>query len=95
MTKEYQLVLSSKEEWIQPVDYSLSLLTGVTVSSVACTHTPPSGNAATITATVTDNIGYIKIPSGLALGTHFIDCVATTSNPDHSPVVRLIVRVDY
>lgn len=87
---------SSLEEIVYPVDYSPALLTGVTVSSVACTHTKPDGTtAADVTATVVTPIAYVKVPSSLDVGTHYISCVATTSNSDLSPEVRLIVRVDY
>jgi hypothetical protein len=95
MAKEYILTQSTLEESVYPIDWTNSLLSGVTVSSVATTHTPPSGSAASITNTLADPISYIEVPAGLALGTHFIDCVATTSNAKLSPVVRLIITVKY
>ena len=95
MAKDENLTISTREEWLQPIDWTNSLPDGVTVSSVAVTHEPPSGSAVTITPTVATPISYIPIPSGLAIGTHYLHCVATTTNTNHSPEVRLIVQVNY
>jgi hypothetical protein len=95
MAIDSQQKQSSLEERIYPIDWTPALLDGVTVSSVTISHTPPSGNDATITGTVTTPISYIKVPSGLAVGVHTVSVVATTSNADLSPEVRLIIRVDY
>lgn len=96
MAKTEYIDVSSYEEWVQPIDWTVSLLTGVTVSSVACTHYKPDGSTASdVTATVVTPISYIKIPSGLAIGVHTIHCVATTTDAALSPEVRLIVSVDY
>ena len=95
MAKESFHTQSSLEEIPYYIDWSDALLTGVTVTSVAVTHTPPSGSAATITTTTATPYSYIKVPSGLAVGTHYISCVATTSDTSLSPEVRLIIRVDY
>ena len=96
MAKDALKEQSSLEEQVYPIDYSPALLTAVTVTSVACTHTLPNGSTASdVTATVVTPIAYVKVPSGLAVGTHYVSCVATTSNADLSPEVRLVVRVDY
>lgn len=86
---------SSNEEIKYPIDWTNTLLTGVTVSSVAVTHTPPSGSAVTVTASVSSPLSYIPIPSGLAIGRHYFSCVATTSDSALSPEVRLVIQVDY
>lgn len=95
MAKDSLQSQSSLEERIYPIDWTDALLTGVTVSSITITHTPPSGEDASITATVSSPISYIKVPSGLVVGTHYISCVATTSDSALSPEVRLVIRVDY
>lgn len=95
MAKDSQQTQSSLEERIYPIDWTDALLTGVTVSSVTITHTPPSGADATITSTISSPISYIKVPSGLVVGVHYVSVVATTSNADLSPEVRLVIRVDY
>lgn len=95
MAKDSLQRQSSLEERVYPIDWTDALLTGVTVSSVTTTHTPPSGSAASITNTVSTPTSYIKVPSGLAVGTHYISCVATTSDSALSPEVRLVITVDY
>lgn len=95
MAKDSQQTQSSLEERIYPIDWTDALLSGVTVSSVAITHTPPSGADASIMSTISSPISYIKVPSGLAVGMHTVSVVATTSNADLSPEVRLVIRVDY
>jgi len=37
----------------------------------------------------------VKVPAGLVVGVHTVSVVATTSNADLSPEVRLVIRVDY
>jgi len=86
---------SSLEERVYPIDWTPALLTGVTVTSVTITHTPPSGADASITTTTATPISYIKVPSGLVVGEHLVSCVATTSDSALSPEVRLIITVDY
>ena len=96
MAKDSQQSQSSLEERIYPIDWTDALLTGVTVTSVTITHTKPDGTAGTgITSTISTPTSYIKVPSGLAVGTHYVSCVATTSDTALSPEVRLIIRVDY
>lgn len=95
MAVTIDLTQSSYEEKIYPIDWTNSLLTGVTVTSVAITHVPPSGSALTITGTTTTPYSYIPVPSGLVTGVHFFHCVATTSNANLSPEVLLRIKVNY
>jgi hypothetical protein len=95
MAKDVQVKQTSLEERVFPIEWSPALLDGVTVSSVALTHTPPSGSAASFSNEQSGTLGYVKSPSGLAVGKHLVSCVATTSNSALSPEVRLIIRVDY
>ena len=95
MAKEVFVKQSSLAEGVYPIDFTDALLDGVTVSSVTVTHVPPYGATATIGNSVTSPIAYIKVPTGLALGVHYVNVVATTSNADLSPVVRLVVKVDF
>lgn len=95
MAKDSYQTQSSLEERVYPIDWTDALLSGVTVSSVTVTHTPPSGADATITNSVSSPISYIKVSTGLVTGIHYVSVVATTSNADLSPEVRLVIRVDY
>lgn len=95
MARDSHQKQSSLEERIYPIDWTDALLTGVTVSSITITHTPPSGEDASITSAVVTPISYIKVPAGLVAGTHFVSCVATTSDTALSPEVRLVIAVDY
>lgn len=94
MAKTVHITGDSAEELIVPIDWTDALLTSVTVSSVAVTHYPPYGAAASPTATVTTPQSFTKIPAGLVVGVHEFKNVATTSNSDLSPVVLIVVRVD-
>jgi|WetSurMetagenome_2_1015567.scaffolds.fasta_scaffold26256_6 hypothetical protein len=95
MAKDELVTQCSVEEMPYPIDWTPSLLNSATLSSVAITHIPPSGTAATITSTIVDNVSYIEVPAGLIAGTHYVICVATTSNSKLSPVVRLTIQVNY
>ena len=87
---------SSQQEKPYVIDWTDSLLSGDTVTSLAATHTPPSGSAATITHDLTlAPITVTYVPSGLVVGVHYVVIVATTSDAKVSPVVRLVIRVDY
>lgn len=78
------------------IDWTDRLPTGVTVSSITATHTPPSGSAVTPTNDYSDApITYTYMPSGLVVGMHFLDIVATTSNSNISPEVRFVISVDF
>jgi len=83
----------STEEGIYPIDWTVSLLAGVTVSSVAFDHAPPTGVDASITALIVTPISYVKVPAGLVTGIHKVVCTATTSDTALSPVVLLVIRV--
>lgn len=85
---------SSLEKLIFPIDWSRSLLDGVSVVSVNITHTPPSGDPALFGSTIESPVSYIKSPDSLVLGTHFISVVGVTSNPDLRPEVYIILNVD-
>lgn len=94
MANDAQCKQSTREGLIYPVDFTNALLTGVTVTDATITHTPPSGAAATISKQVTTPIVYVKVPKGLAVGRHVVSVVATTSDADLSPEVRLLITVD-
>lgn len=96
MAKDFHDTQSSLEEKPYPIDWTDALPSGVTVSSLAATHTPPSGAAVTLTHDLTlAPITTSYVPSGLVVGVHTFSVVATTSNTKVSPEVRLIIRVDY
>lgn len=84
---------SSKEEITYPLDFSPQLFDGDTVDSCACTHTPPSGGAATVSPTVVNGIVYVPVPDSLVVGVHLFSCVATTSNANNSPEILLVITV--
>jgi hypothetical protein len=94
MAKEHDDKQTSREERIYPIDFTNALLSGVTVSSVTITHTPPYGAVATIGNTISSPIAYVKVPTGLVVGLHTVSVVATTSNTDLSPEVILKIKVD-
>lgn len=83
---------ASTQESRYPIDFTPSLLTGVTVSSAVATHTVyPSGSALTITTNVSSPTVYVNVPAGLAVGTNVIMVVVTTSDSALSPVHRLVI----
>lgn len=70
-----------------PIDFTQSLLTGVTVSSATATHVAyPSGSPLTITTNVVTPIVYVNVPAGLVVGTNVIRVDVTTSDSALSPV---------
>jgi len=85
---------SSLECLIYPIDWTLALLSGVTVTGVTITHTPPSGSAASFGDDIATPITYIESPKGLVTGNHYVSIVATTSNAALCPEVYLIIAVD-
>jgi len=93
MSTVVQLEQSSREEKIFPLNYAPGLLAGVTVSSVAVLHTPPSGGVLIVTPSVVGDVAYVPIPKGLAIGVNKFSCVATTSNSELSPEILLIITV--
>lgn len=77
------------------IDFTNDLPTGVTVSSAAAVHTPPSGAAATPTVgTITAGVVPITIGPLAVLGRHVLTVTATLSNSDLS-VARLIIPVEW
>lgn len=87
-------IQSSVEELVYVLDYSPQLLSGDSVSSCAVTHTPPSGDAVSVTASVVSGYVYVPIPSGLVVGIHKFSCIATTTNANNSPEIMLVITVD-
>lgn len=78
---------ASTQEARYPIDFTPSLLTGVTVSSATATHTVfSSGTALSITTNVASPIVYVNVPAGLAVGTNIIRVDVTTSDSALSPV---------
>ena len=96
MAKEYYIRQSTQEEKPLKIDWTVSLPGTVTVSSLAYTHTPPSGAAATFSHDVSAApITWTYSPVGLVVGSHTLDIVATTSNALISPSVRFVIIVPY
>lgn len=93
MATNVQLAQSTEEEIVYPLDFSPQLLEGDSVTGSTVTHTPPSGDALTVTPTLVSGIVYVPIPAGLVLGVHKFSCVATTSNAENSPEILLIITV--
>lgn len=85
---------SSFESLIYPIDWSLSLLTGVDITGVNITHTPPSGDPVVFGSEIASPISYVKSPSGLVVGSHTVSIVAVTTNPDLEPEVFLSIQVE-
>ena len=77
------------------VDFTDDLPTGVTVSSAAATHTPPSGSASTPTVgTISGATVPVTLPVQTVTGLHLLDVRATLSNADIS-AMRLQIPVHY
>lgn len=93
--KEYQVEQSSREEKEYCINWTQRLPTGVTVTSIAATHTPPTGSAVTPTNDYSAApVTYTYMPAGLATGDHYLSVVATTSNANISPEVRFLIKVN-
>lgn len=67
-------------------DFTSDLPTGGTVTAGTAYHTPPYGSATTPTVAFTDNSVIAQLSSLTALGTHYLDIVATYSNGEKSQV---------
>ena len=75
-----------------PFDFTDDLLSGVTVSSAAITHTPPTGTGSMAGTAVSSPIVNATFGTVAVTGTHYLDCVATLSDGEKS-AMRLIVYV--
>lgn len=63
------------------------LPSGVTVSSAAATHTPPSGSASTPTVgSITNNVVPVTLGVQTVDGDHYLNVVATLSNADKTQI---------
>lgn len=77
------------------VVYTDDLRTGVTISSAAALHIPPSGNATTPTVgTISGAIVPVTLPAQTVTGLHRLDVTATLSDSNKS-VVRLMIPVNF
>ena len=85
---------SSLEKLIFPIDWERSLLEGVDVTDVTITHTPPEGTPASFGKSIDTPISYVKSPSSLVVGKHYVSVVATTTNPDLAPEVYIVIEVE-
>lgn len=73
------------------VDFSNDLPSGVTVSSAAATHVPPSGDASVVTVgTIASNVVPVTLPVQTITGWHQIKVLATLSNGDKSDAILLV-----
>ena len=94
MSRPWNIGQSTVAKLPWPLDFTNSLLSGVTVSSAVATHTPPSGAATTPTIQVTSPYVYVTVGPLTVTGVHYIDVVATFSD-EHIDDIRLIFQVDY
>lgn len=97
MTKEFTLgVLSTNEVRTYYVDFTADLPSGVTVSSGAATHIPPSGAATTPTvgAVLPGDILPVTVGPLSVVGNHIVTLVATLSDGQKS-IARLIIPVGF
>lgn len=96
MSRIYEVDLSSLEAKKVPLTFNLP--SGVTLSSVTLTHTPPAGESAvSLTGTVVSasaGTALAELPKGFVEGHHLVSCVATTSDDDFSPEILLVVTVE-
>ena len=94
MSRPWNIGQSKVAKLPWPLDFTKSLLSGVTVSSAVATHTPPSGVATTPTIQVTSPIVYVTVGPLAVTGVHYVDVLATFSDA-HKDDIRLVIRVDY
>ena len=86
---------SSLEKLIFPVNWKLALLDGVDVIDLTITHTPPTGgDVKTFGKTIDTPVSYVKSPSSLDVGKHYVSLVAITTNVDLQPEVYLVINVE-
>lgn len=87
----YELIMSKTE--IKPITMEvIDLQTAETVTSASVTHIPPSGNALTITPTVsTPNVNLLLGPLAVA-GKHFVK-VQAVGNAGSKPEVLYEINV--
>lgn len=91
MPATYNVKQSSVEAKKYPLTYNL--LDGVTLSSVTATHTLPDESTEALTAPIESGQAYVEVPTGLDLGTHYVSCIANTTDADFSPEILLIIEV--
>jgi hypothetical protein len=89
MTVIVRSVQSQKEVRAHAIDFANDLPTGVTVSSVALTHTGPSSE--TPTSAISGSIVNVTL-STPAVGQHYVRVLATLSNSEISEAM-LAVKV--
>jgi len=95
MSRPWNIGQSKVAKLPWPLDFTKSLLSGVTVSSAVVTHTPPSGGTVTTPSTqIVSPIVYVTVgPLGVT-GVHYVDVLATFSDATKDDI-RLVIRVDY
>lgn len=82
---------STREIRTHYVDFTLDIPSGVTLTSAAATHVPPSGDASTVTVgTISSNVVPCTLPVQTVTGWHQIKVLATFSNGDKSDAILLI-----
>lgn len=93
MAQRYNVDQSSLEEKVYTLSYNL--LSGVTLTNVTLTHTPPSGQAASVTldGAISSPVANVAVPSGLVVGEHYVSCVGVTSDAKFSPEILLVITV--
>lgn len=76
------------------VDFTNDLPTGGTVTGGTATHTPPSGNASTLTVSVASPYLYATLPAQTVMGLHYIDVLGYFNDGDKS-AVRIPITIGY
>jgi len=92
--KEASIQQSTGEIRIWTFDYTDDLLSGVTVASGTATHTPPSGDAGSVTVTASSPYLYLQVGPLSVTGQHYLDGLATLSNGEKSNIT-LAFTVNY
>lgn len=91
--KEYPIKTTTTE--IQPVSITISnLQSGETVSSATATHTPPSGDALTITPSVSSPTVTLLLGPFAVVGNHIVKVQAVGDNGSKPEVIFNIQVVD-
>lgn len=93
MAKTYRVEQSSLEKKVYPLQFAL--LSGVTLTDVTLTHTPPSGAAVSVSldGAISSPNANVAVPEGLVKGQHVVSCLAVTDDAKFAPEIVLLIVV--
>lgn len=96
MAKQVQKSQSSREEKVYPLDFSPSLLSGVTIQDTDLSYSGdnPDDDQPIIDSTIDGNMVYLSVSNlAVSINPHRVRCIAVTDNEDLSPEIELLITV--